>query len=426
MSTTTPTPAEATVKKVTKKAPHETFCAAPRVRAIIEKGGAGSINAKASRSIAELKAEIAPDVEQEGFLKSGKKVVKDASGKPVKNADGTVQEAALTDAERTTYDNARKAFSARRAEIDANIKLFRGAKYRISSGLADLLAAYTDDATTELFQFAFDMCLLNGKKIVLPSFFIGEGIENLMWYQLVSRTAAWRKLASTKDYEDAEATPATAGDKKANTGSIEFCIRKLVKEMISPLVTNTSGTVVMEQKEKKRKGPDGAEVTDLVWAAKRDSTGKYGQLRLSNRALKFVGDLVVELYQIIAAQLLLRLRVKTITADDLSDVVQSALDLGLPTTQDFVFGQKDVVDPEARKTNAALPADQRKKESELPKVRSKTVDVVTTVVGSRFARVEDRIRPWRTAYDAHQAERKAVAEKAAATKKAAVAAAVGK
>ncbi len=107
--------AESTVKKVTKKAVHETYCAAPRVRAIIEKGCPGAINARASRSIAELKAEIAPDVEQENYLKTGKKVVKDASGKPVKNAEGAIQEVALTDADRTAMENARKTFAPRRA-----------------------------------------------------------------------------------------------------------------------------------------------------------------------------------------------------------------------------------------------------------------------------------------------------------------------
>lgn len=404
--------AESTAKKITKKAPYETYCAAPRIRTIIEKGCPGAINYKASRSIAELKTEIAPDVEQETFLKTGKKVVKDASGKPVKNADGTVQESALTDAERTAYENARKAFSARRAEIDANIKLYRSAKYRISSNLSEQLSAYTDDLITELFTFAFDMCLLGSKKMVYPSFFVGEGVSNLNWHQLIAHTDAWKALTTSKRYE--EDAPDAVDGKKPVAGTVEFCVKKLVKEMISPLVTNSTGEVVMEQKEKKRKGADGVEVVEFVWAAKRDTSGKYAQLRISNRSLRFVCDLIVNVIELISAQLLLRADAKTIAANDLKAVVQSVLDMGLPVTQDFVFGQKDVVDAETKKANAALPADQRKKESQLPKVKSKTVTIVTRVVGSRFEKVEERLRPWHTAYEAHNAERKAEADKKAA------------
>lgn len=410
--------AESTVKKVTKKAVHETYCAAPRVRAIIEKGCPGAINARASRSIAELKAEIAPDVEQENYLKTGKKVVKDASGKPVKNAEGAIQEVALTDADRTAMENARKTFAPRRAEVDANIKLYRSAKRRISSGLDDQLAAYTDDIVTELFQFAFNKCLLSDKKIVLPQFFVGEGVSELTWHELVRHTTAWKNLTTTKHYDES-----AEGDKKPVPTTVEFCIRKLVKEMISPLVTNSTGEVVMDQKEKKRKNADGTEVTEFVWSPKRDSSGKYGTLRISNRSVRFMGDLIVDIFQLIAAQLLLRVRAKTITTEDLNDVIQSALDMGLPVTQDFVTTQKDVIDPEAKKANAALPADQRKKESELPKIKAKSIDVATTVVDSRFGKVVARLQPWRVAYDAHQGERKAAADKVSAAKKAAVAAA---
>lgn len=414
--------AESNTKKVTKKAVHETFCAAPRVRALIEKGFPGAINARASRSIAELKAEIAPDVEQEGYLKTGKKVVKDASGKPAKNADGTVQEVALTEAEKTAFANSRAAFAARRAEIDANIKLYRSSKRRISSGLDDLLAAYTDDIVTEMFTFAFNKCLLSEKRMVLPQFFVGEGVSESTWYEIVRHTDAWRNLTTTKLYEEA----AAEGDKKPVPNTVEFCICKLVKEMISPLVTNSTGDVVMEQKEKKRKGADGTESVEFVWSPKRDSTGKYGSLRISKRSVRFMGDLIIDIYRLITAQLLLRVQAKTITTDDLRQVVQSVLDMGLPVTQDFVVTQKETVDPEAKKANAALSVDQRKKDSELPKVKAKNVDVVTTVVGSRFAKVEERLRPWKTAYDAHHDERKVAADKAAAAKKAAVAAATEK
>lgn len=404
--------AVAAPKKVTKKAPFETYCVAPRVRAMIEKTGTNAINSRATQRTAELKKEREPDVEREIALKSGKKVVKDAAGKVVKNADGKVQEAELTPADRTAYENARKAFSARRAEIDADITLQKSAKYRLGGDFAALLAAETDDAATELLKFAFGVCKLKDKKIVMPAFFNGEGAENLDWYQLFSRTATWEKLVKTGDYEVAE-------ENFSFKGTIGFCIQKLAKDMIAPLVTDSQGSVIMEQKEKKRKDKDGNETTEFVLSAKRDATGPYASMRISKKALKFLDDLFVDVYGILAAQLLLRVEGKTITKSDLTAVVQSVLDMGLPIKQTIEYGTKEVVDPAAKKANSELPADKRKKESELPKIKVKSADILSTVEGSRYAKIQERLRAWQAAYDAHMSDKSAAAKKAAADKAAA-------